>query len=182
MATVDITDATVATVARRLLGSAGPGGVDSISLQHWLLWFGVASMGIRQIVGESGEWMTNGHPPWAVYRALMLGCLIGLDKCPGVRPVGVGGTWRWMLVNCMLAVAGVEANEACGKDQICGGLDAGIEGGIHAVRLLWKQHSQEEEWGFLFIDTHNAFNEENHTAMLWAVCHKWPSGERFSLN
>ena len=51
MVPVDITHATVATVVIRLLGSAGPGGVDSVSLQHWLLRFWVTSMGIRQIVG-----------------------------------------------------------------------------------------------------------------------------------
>ena len=51
MVTVNITNETVATVARKLLGSAGPGGVYSASLQHWLLRFGVASMGLRQIVG-----------------------------------------------------------------------------------------------------------------------------------
>ena len=51
MVMVDITDATVDKVVQRLSFSEGPGGVDSISLQHWLLRFGVASLGLRQIVG-----------------------------------------------------------------------------------------------------------------------------------
>ena len=50
------------------------------------------------------------------------------------------------------------------------------------MRLLWKQHSQEEEWGFLIIDVRNAFNEENRTAMLWAVRHEWPGGTQFTFN
>ena len=50
------------------------------------------------------------------------------------------------------------------------------------MRLLWKQNYQEEEWGFLLIDKHNMFNEENYTTTLWAVCHKWPSGTRFAFN
>ena len=29
------------------------------------------------------------------------------------------------------------------------------------MHLLWAQHSQEEDWGFLIIDAWNAFNEEN---------------------
>ena len=106
MVPVDITDATVATKVRLLLRSAGTGGVDSISLQHWLLRFGVASLGLRQIVREFGDWMANGCPPWAAYRAPMLGRLIGLDKCSGVRPVSVGETWRWMLLKCVLVVTG----------------------------------------------------------------------------
>ena len=41
------------------------------------------------------------------------------------------------------------------------GLEAGIEGGIHVVWLLWQQHSQEDYWGFLIVDSFNAFNEED---------------------
>ena len=69
------------------------------------------------------------------------------------------------------------------SDQLAGGVEAGIEGAIHAARLQWAQHSDEEEdWGFLLIDARNAFNEENRTAMLWAVRYEWPSGARFTYN
>ena len=30
-----------------------------------------------------------------------------------------------------------------------------IERVIHAVRILWKQHTQEEDWRFLLIDAQN---------------------------
>ena len=50
------------------------------------------------------------------------------------------------------------------------------------MRVLWEEHSQEEDWGFLLIDARNAFNEENRTAMLWAVRHEWPSGVQFTFN
>ena len=50
------------------------------------------------------------------------------------------------------------------------------------MRLLWIHHSQEEYWGFLLIHARNAFNEENRTAMLWAVQHEWPRGAQFTVN
>ena len=50
MVLVNITGVTMATFVRQLLGKAGPGGADLVSLQHWLLQFGAAIMGIRQIV------------------------------------------------------------------------------------------------------------------------------------
>ena len=50
------------------------------------------------------------------------------------------------------------------------------------MRLIWSQKSQEEECKFLLIDVQNAFNKENQTEMLWAVCHDWPSGAQFTFN
>ena len=77
---VDITEDTVTEVAERLLGGAGPRGTDSMSLQHWLLRFGGASLELRLVVGEFIEWLGNGRPPWAAYQALMSGHLIALEK------------------------------------------------------------------------------------------------------
>ena len=67
-------------------------------------------------------------------------------------------------------------------EHICGDLEAGIDGGIHVVRLLCQKHAQEEDWEFLEIDALNAFNEEKHTAMMWVVKFEWTSGVRFALN
>ena len=75
MVPVDITDDVVSAVAGRLSGGAGPGGTDSISLQHWLLRFGAASAELRLVLAEVGEWLSNGRPPWAAYRAMMSGRL-----------------------------------------------------------------------------------------------------------
>ena len=50
------------------------------------------------------------------------------------------------------------------------------------MRVLWDEHKKEEDWGFLLIDARNAFNEENQTAMLWAVQDEWPSGAQFNFN
>ena len=96
--------------------------------------------------------------------------------------MGIGETWRRGLAKCVLLVGGCDAKESCGIDQLCAGLEAGIEGGIHAVEHMWDVHHQEEEWGFLLIDARNAFNEGNRTVMLWTVRHEWPAGARFSFN
>ena len=169
-------------VTGRLLGGVGPGGTDSVSLQHWLLRFGAASVELRFIVGDFVEWLGNGRPPWAVYRALTSGRLIALEKQPGIRPVGVGKNWRRMMAKCLLKVAGPEAKAACSTLQLAGGVEVGIEGDIHAMRVLWEEQKTEEDWGFLIIDALNAFNEENRTAMIWAVRHEWPSGAQFTFN
>jgi hypothetical protein len=57
-------------------------------------------------------------------------------------------------------------------DQLCVRLEAGIEGGIYVMHLLWEKHKAEEEWGFLLFDAKNVFNEGNRTAMCcWTVHH-----------
>ena len=79
-------------------------------------------------------------------------------------------------------MTGPEVKAACGTAQLDGAVEAGREGGIHAIRVLREEHSQEEDWGFLLIDAWNAFNEENRTAIIWAVRHEWSSGVQFTFN
>ena len=94
------------------------------------------------------------------------GRMISLEKQPGIRPVGVEETWIRLMTKCLLRVMGKEANYACRKYQLSGGVYEGIEGRIHAMPALWEEHSQEEDWGFLLIDTRNSLNGENWADML----------------
>ena len=170
-------------MAKRLSGSAGPSGIDSVSMSHWLLKFGGASTNLRRSVAKFVEWLANDYPPWASYRAMTWSRLVGLDKCPGVRPIGIGDILRRLFAKVLLIVVGKEATRACGTDQLCCGLEAGIEGGIHHMRSMWDEHdNDEEDWRVLLIDAKNAFNEGNRKMMLWVVRHKWPSGARFMFN
>ena len=137
---------------------------------------------MRRIVADFMEWMSNLWTPWAAYRAMMSFRLIALDKQSGVRPVRVRGTWQRLMAKCLLWVMGQEAKSACRTEQLSGGVEAGIEGGIHSMQLLWHKHKQEEDWGFLLIDARNVFNEENRKEMLWAFWHEWPSGAHFTFN
>ena len=169
---LDITPCTVEGVARKMSGGAGPGGVDSIALQSWLLRFGKESCGLREAIASFTRWMANDSPPWAAYRAFMSNRLIALDKCPGVRPVGVGEVWRRLFAKCVIKVAGGQAKDACGTSQLCAGLEAGIEGAVHAVKALWDVHQHDDDWGFLLVDARNAFNEGNRIAFLWTIRHR----------
>ena len=60
--------------------------------------------------------------------------LVALDKRPGVRPVDIGETLRWVLVKLVMKAAGDQTKTVCGNLQLCAGLEAGIEGDTHAVR------------------------------------------------
>ena len=122
-----------------------PGGTDSEALQGWLLKFGQDSTRLCNIVETSVDWLANGSPPWAAYCAFMHDLLISLDKQPGVRPVGVGETWRSIFTKIMLKVTGPEATMECQDDQMCAGLKAGIDIAVHGVQAIWDEKSTTED-------------------------------------
>jgi hypothetical protein len=68
---VDCDTDIVQRVASRLRGGAGPSGVDALALKHWLLRHGQASHLLREELASWTEWLSNGSPPFAAYRALM---------------------------------------------------------------------------------------------------------------
>ena len=125
---------TVEDMAAKLSGGAGPSGVEAVQLKHWLLHFGRASAELREEMAEWVNWLANTAPPWAAYRATMARRLVALDKQPGVRPLGIGEVWERLWAKCVLGEAGQQGKLACGSSQLCAGLEAGIEGAIHAVR------------------------------------------------
>ena len=77
------------------------------------------------------DWLANGSPPWAAYCTFMLVRLIALEEKPGVRPVGVGETWRHLFANTMIKATGTEENMECQDYQLCAGRKAVIDGAIH---------------------------------------------------
>ena len=100
----------------------------------------------------------------------------------GIRPIEIGDVIRRAAAKCVLLVAGASATSECGADQLCAGLKAGVEGGVHAVFQAWAETDADEKNGFLVIDAENAFNSMSRVNMLWTVRHLWPAGARFAFN
>jgi hypothetical protein len=131
---LDITVEDVERIASRLSGAGGAGGTDAVNLRNWLLRFGASSEELREEMAQWASWLSNSSPPWAAYRATMACRLVALDKCPGTRPVGIGEIYRRLWAKLVLRKAGDQAKTVCGNLQLCAGLEAGIEGAVHAVR------------------------------------------------
>ena len=67
----------------------------------------------------------------------MMWCrLVGLDKCPGVRQIGIGNILRRLVSKVLLIVVGNETTRACGTDQLRSGLEAEIEEGGGGIIML----------------------------------------------
>ena len=109
--------------------------------------------------------------------------MIALDKCPGVRPVGVGETLRRIVGKAVCMGTCVDIEDLCGVDQLCGGILSGIEGAVHAMNDLFAHHFDSVPgWGVLLVDALNAFNSLNCSALLWNAHVLWPRCSRFLVN
>ena len=63
---------------------------------------------------------------------------IALDKCPGLRPIGVGEILRRIIGKAILGPIGCDVQKACGPLQLCAGQSAGVEATVHAMRALFE--------------------------------------------
>ena len=94
--------------------------------------------------------MTNTIVPWNDIRALVSNRLIALDKCPGVRLVGIGETLRCIIGKMVCTATRLDLEVQCGTDQLCTGIKCGIEGAVHAMCSLFAQHQLHSGWGFFW--------------------------------
>jgi hypothetical protein len=86
------------------------------------------------------------------------------------------------MAKVVVHLTGDLATAACGADQLCCGLKAGIEGGVHAATHFWNGIADEPDCGFLQLDAQNAFNELDRSVMLWIARHEWPTAFHFVFN
>ena len=105
---VEITGCHVLLSARRIQGGAGPGGCDACHWQDVLLRYGAHSSRLRDAVAALSRRLANTIVPWDQVRALVSNRLIALDKCPGLRPVGVGETLRRIVGKAVCMVTRVD--------------------------------------------------------------------------
>ena len=86
--------------------------------------------------------------------------IISLNKILGVRPIGIREIWRRLSYKVLLMATIAEATEACGVDNLRGGLETGIEGGIYAAKEMWSAIDKEAEVGFTLVDARNALRSK----------------------
>ena len=96
----------------------------------------------------------------------LLACrLIALDKCPGVRPIGICETARRIISKAVLQVTRADLQDATGSLQLCAGQIAGIEAAMK------EAFSLEETEAVLLV---NASNSLNRDAALHNIRHLCP--------
>ena len=130
---LDFSEDEITWVASKLSGTAGTLGTEAIELRNFPFHFRCVLEEFKVIVADMNHWMDNSSPSWAAYCALMLCRLVALNKCPGVRPVGMYETLCQAIAKLIIREMGDQAKTACGSLQLYVSLESGIEGATHAV-------------------------------------------------
>ena len=146
-----------------------------------LLKFGNHSADLREAYAALSRRLANYIVPWDEIRALKAKRLVALNKCPGVRPIGIGEVGDRFLGKIMAYLTNDDVKNACGSDQLCSGVEGGMEGAIHGVKQLFDANC-EDGWGLLLVDAANAFNSLSRVVALWNARVIWTRCSRFLFN
>ena len=126
----------VAKQAAFCTGAAGPSGVNADALKEWLLQYGAHLEALRLEMVEWACVMANESPCYGMYRVRNACRMLAADKEPGVRPLACGESFMHLLARCALvSEAKTLAWDACNNVNLGGGLQSGIEGNLHAIRV-----------------------------------------------
>ena len=168
----NITAQSINTAAMQCQRSAGPSGMDSAAWQRLCCSLKGASTDLCSALALLARQLPTQLTDPAGLSALLASRLIALDKCPGVRPIGVGEVSRGIIGKAILQVIGEDIREVAGARQLCAGQSAGVEAAVHAIRELF---TRDDSQGVLMVDAANAFNNINRQVALLNIYQLCPS-------
>ena len=148
--------AKIRKAAMKTHGSQGPSGLDAQEWRRMLTSFKTSSNDLCKTVSKLAIRIATEELDFLdAYN----GCrLIALDKCPGVRPIGVGEVLRRIIGRSILACLKNDLKLLGGVTQLCLGQKCDIEHAIHSLRESFEDTETE---AILLIDAQNAFNSLN---------------------
>ena len=167
------------SIALKMDGSAGPSGLDVAAWKRLCTSYKTASTDLCNALASATRRICTELVDPIVIMPLVACRLIALDKCPGVRPIGVGETMRRIMNKTIATVLRDEIQEAAGPLQVCAGQIAGCEAAIHAMRRI---HESQDTEAVILADASNAFNSLNCEVALRNISHLCPSLSKALIN
>lgn len=158
-----ITAESIRAAALRVEGAAGPSGIDACGWRRLVTSFGSVSDELCRSLADFAKRICAEKVTDSFLAAYVACRLVPLDKCPGVRPIGICEVMRRIVGKAALQVFGHNVQRVAGTVQLCAGQPMGIEAAIHAMTRIFDDDSCE---AILMVDASNAFNCLNRNAAL----------------
>ena len=161
----EITGHMVARAARMMQGAAGPTTTDAEFFKRILTnkTFKKERLELCQEIARFAKTYATTYIDPKLLDAFLNSRLIPLNKCPGVRPIGVGETFRRIVGKVIAWTLKEEIQVVAGPRQVCTGVKSGSEAAVHFIR---QQFEAEEAEACILVDASNAFNAVNRQVML----------------
>ena len=153
-----ITGASIHESALHTDGGAGPSGLDAQAWRRICSSFQKASSDLCEAVASVARRMGSSLVDPTPLMPLTACRLVALDKCPGVRPVGIGEVVRRIIGKAILNLLQDDIRRALGCYQLCVGQRSGCEAAVHALNAIYDDATTE---AVLLVDATNAFNSLN---------------------
>ena len=169
----------IRSAALRTKGAAGPSGIDAHCWRRLCTSFKSASNDLCHSLALLARRLCVSFVDPRGLSSLLSCRLIALDKCPGVRPIGICETVRRIISKAVLSVTNTDLQEAAGSLQLCAGQIAGIEAAVHTMREAFLNEGSE---AVLLVDARNAFKSLNREAALHNIHHLCPSLSPIIIN
>ena len=138
----------------RMDGAAGPSGLDAAAWKRMCTSFKSASTDLCEALASIAR---------RICSCFVDPIIIALDKCPGVRPIGIGETARRIMGKAIAAAINDDIQDAAGPLQVCAGHLSGCEAAVHAMRQVFEAPDTD---AVILVDASNAFNSLNRQAAL----------------
>ena len=174
-----ITGSLIRKMVLRTEGAAGPSGMDAQGWRRLCTSFKEDSAALCNSLAKMCRRICSAYVDPDGLTAFVACRLMALDKCPGVRPIGIGEVMRRILGKAVLTTIGDEVQEAAGALQVCAGHQAGSEAAIHTMREAFEDPSMEAA---LLVDASNAFNTLNRKVALLNIQKRCPPLAKVLIN
>lgn len=115
-------------------GAAGPSGLDVAAWKRLCTSFKAVSSELCDTLAAVARRLSTSFVDPKGLSAFVACRLIALDKCPGVRPIGIGETARRIIGKAIASTLKEDIQDAAGPLQVCAGHISGCEAAVHAMR------------------------------------------------
>ena len=162
-------------------GAAGPSHTDGLFFRYILTHknFKDAGKQLREEFAKFAKLIATRSYRSDILDSYVNCRLIPLDKCPGIRPIGIGETFRRIIGKTLSWVLKQDIQEAAGPLQVCTGIKSGSEAAVHFMREQFQLESSE---AVILVDAANAFNAVNRKVLLHNIRILCPEFSTIAIN